>query len=67
MIEMCSSRGGIGGSLESTIHVLAFASLEHNNVHVYELTAQPCGYLCENNLITTTTVTLNFCVIAVKY
>jgi len=39
MIEMCSSRGGIGGSLESTVHVLAFASLEHNNVHVYELTA----------------------------
>lgn len=36
---MCSLRSKIGGSLESTIPVLAFTSLEHNDVHVYELTA----------------------------
>jgi hypothetical protein len=35
VIEMCNA--WTGGFLESTIHVLAFASLEHNNLHVYEL------------------------------
>jgi hypothetical protein len=36
MIEMCNARarGRIGDSLESNIHVLAFASLEHNNEHM---------------------------------
>ena len=36
---MCNLGSKIGGSLESTIPVLAFTSLEHNDVHMYELSA----------------------------
>lgn len=35
--------GQIGGSLESTITVLAFMFLEQNDGHVYELTASTSG------------------------
>jgi hypothetical protein len=37
--EMCNLQSKIGVSLESAIPVLAFTSLEHNDVHTYELTA----------------------------
>lgn len=39
----CAMGGQIGGSLESTITVLAFMFLEQNDGHVYELTASTSG------------------------